>query len=238
MRKKIMILMVVLSLGLFGCAGQSGNTVNSDNETTITDPVNNITTEMTPTPESTSTPTLTPTPTPFEIVPKEVDIDINNVVFREPWRDSFPINDHAYYCNLFDEEHYDYPGIDDDVLCAFVLFRANKPKGTSKKNPLFSKKDELFNYLVNEAEIFENAGLECCYEHVIQHHDDGIMRWLIFVIATKQQIREVFDGEHITTPYNGYYWDVRSATRDEYDGLFWTDSFTYIKHAKLKGEDE
>ena len=168
MRKKIMILMVVLSLGLFGCAGQSGNTVNSDNETAITDPVNKIPTEMTPTPESTSTPTLTPTPTPFEIVPKEVDIDTNDVVFQDPSRDYWLRLDGACYYNFFDEEYCDYYGIDDDALCAFVLERGIYPLHSSETYPKFKNNEELFRYVDDEAKMFEQMGLKCCYAHAVQ----------------------------------------------------------------------
>ena len=237
MRKKIMILMVVLSLGLFGCAGQSGNTVNSDNETTITDPVNNIPTEMTPTPESTSTPTLTPTPTPFEIVPKEVDIDTNDVVFQDPSRDYWLRLDEACYYNFFDEEYCDYYGIDDDALCAFVLERGIYPLHSSETYPKFKNNEELFRYVDDEAKMFEQMGLKCCYAHAVQIYR-GYWTWYVSVIATKQQIKEVFGGENLRKTYNNTYWFIMAATREEFYGQKFGDQFKYIKHAKLLDEVE
>ena len=151
-------------------------------------------------------------------------ISLDAVTFREPpftyYRDFATLPEDQLQSHRKVDVDY-YPDVADDVLCGFVLVPAGIAKGHEEEIKSFlNREEEFLQFLQEEKKLFEDLGLTVT-RHItktfIYGEDRDFSLLGVCVVATKQQIRNVFGGEKNTKPYGNRYWMISGASREDFE---------------------
>lgn len=151
-------------------------------------------------------------------------VSLDEVTFREPpftyYRDFAILPEDQLQCHRKVDVDY-YPEVADDVLCGFVLVPAGIAKGHEEEITSFlNREEEFLQFLQEEKKLFEDLGLTVT-RHItktfIYGEDRDFSLLGVCVVATKQQIRNVFGSEKNTKPYGNRYWMISGASREDFE---------------------